>query len=341
MNWQRFFPKGTPVLALPSWRRPRLYVNAWNANIRWVASGLYPASKMRARVYKLWLRIRATLPWEDVRRARGRWELENFLNAYGERNWFPSAVLVGTEGPTQKITIELRDPGGRVVAYLKYGESRVAQKRISRERSVLESLPEGLAPRALHFGRMGDGVGLLVSAVHGRRIPARVSLPDSVVRYAASLPASNALAAVEHPWISSLCLRHGGNCSHWISALSSRKWDVMLQHGDFAPWNMFLCRGRVVCAIDWEFGNREGFPGTDLAYYLLHVMALIKRWSPGRSRSYAINLLTRLDWPGLTLPEAGAIVRLTALDAYYRALSDGHDASEPLQQWRRAVVEDV
>ena len=339
MNWEAFFPVGTPVLALPNWESPRLFVAAWSLKSRLWASGLYPAYRLSARAFRLFLRIKSTLSVGAIRIARGGWALESFLSEVGRQDLVPWAVLVGTKGPAQKITVELRTPESEIGAYLKYGETDAAQKRILREHVVLRVLSSGLAPEPLYFGPVGEGMGLLVSAVRGKPVAARAYLPESVVRYAASFPVSGYCAAEAHPWIARLLAHGGGQVEKWLRALGTREWAVLPQHGDFAPWNLLQNGQRRVRAIDWEYGVSEGFPGIDLAYYLLQVGALIHRWSPEKARVHAARALTRTSWPGVDFDEAEAIVRLAAYGAYLDSIEDGHATDEPLQAWRRAVWE--
>ena len=340
MNWEVFFPVGTPVLALPDWERPRLFVASWDLQTRWEGSSLYPAYRWAARVFRFFLRVKSTLGVGAIRVARGGWALESFLSKACRKDLVPWAVLLGTKGPAQKITVELRTQEGKVGAYLKYGETDAAQRRISHEYAVLRVLPRDLAPEPLYLGPLGEGIGLLVSAVRGRPVAARAYLPESVVRYAASLPVSGYCAAEAHPWIARLLAHGDSQVERWLRVLGTREWAVLPQHGDFAPWNLLQNGQRRVRAVDWEYGMSEGFPGTDLAYYLLQVGALIHRWSPERARIHAAHLLARLSWPGMSFEEAQAVVRLTAYDAYLKSMEDGHTADEPLQAWRWAVWEE-
>ncbi|GAA6744352.1 hypothetical protein Thermus71206_21960 [Thermus antranikianii] len=340
MNWEAFFLKGTPVLALPNWESPRLFVAAWGLRTRWEGSGLYPGYRWSARAFRLFLRIGAALGVGAIRVAREGWALEPFLSRAGRKDLVPRAVLIGTKGPAQKTIVELCTQEGRVSAYLKYGETDAARRRISCEYAVLQALPRDLAPEPLHLGPVGEGIGLLLSAVRGKPVAARASLPEDVFRYAASLPISGYCAAEAHPWIGRLLAHGGGKLGKWLRTLESREWAVLPQHGDFAPWNL-LRDHHHVRAIDWEYGVLEGFPGADLAYYLLQVGALIHRWSPKRTRAHAAHALARLPWPGVSLEEAETLVRLTAYDAYLKAMEDGHGPEEPLQAWRRAVWEET
>jgi hypothetical protein len=169
MDWEAFFPPRTPVLALPSWESPRLYMPAQGFLRRWNGSSFYPAWRPLARLYRLWLRARATVGLVPVRITRsGSWPFGAFI----EEALAPvasAAVLVGTPGPTQKITIQLWDGCGKVVGYLKYGEKAAACSRLQWEYHILSVLPKGAGPMALSYGSLGDGMALCLSPVPGKR----------------------------------------------------------------------------------------------------------------------------------------------------------------------------
>ena len=107
LDWTIFYPPGTGVLALPNWRSPRLYLPTQSLAQRWDDSAMYPAFRILARVYRLSLRASAAIGLGEVRRVQSSsWPLGEFV---GEM--FPEAVsavtLVGTPGPTQKITVQV------------------------------------------------------------------------------------------------------------------------------------------------------------------------------------------------------------------------------------------
>ena len=143
----------------------------------------------------------------------------------------------------------------------------------------------------------------------------------------------------QHPWIISLQRRSEINLEQWLLPLSSKKWPVVIQHGDFAPWNILQQKDGRLSAIDWEYGKLEGFPGLDLAFYFLQVSALIKRWSPQRAINTFLDYCVLKSPYALTTEQIIALLRLTSYDAYLNSLEDGHSPQSPLQQWRREIQE--
>ena len=140
-----------------------------------------------------------------------------------------------------------------------------------------------------------------------------------------------------HPWVKKLEEKHLSRIEPWIKALTTHKWPLSINHGDFTPWNIFHIKEDIFRLVDWEYGDIDGFPYIDLAYYLLQVAMLIYRWPPSRAKSYAINCICHSLWSDVSPVEAEAIINLTAYNAYQQAEADGHSANEPIQVYRSAI----
>ena len=342
MRWDEFFPPGTRVLALPSWRRPRLYLPAQPFLRRWDRSKLYPASRWPARIYRLSLRAAATAGMKRAQTAGSSdWRLGSF--AEDVLPGLESAVvLAGTPGPAQKITAQLRSANGKVLGYLKYAEKEPARRRLRQEQKMLSELPVGIGPELLKFGPMGDGDALLSSALSGELLTTALPVPEGVAGLLERLTLPPAQPLELHPWVRHLRSRELPPGLHsCFETLAGREWPVAIQHGDFAPWNLLRRADGVVGAIDWEYGTPEGFPHVDLAYYILQTSALIYRRDPLPAARYAADCLDRMPALGLDSAEALALTRLAAYDAYLKGCEDGQPVSTPLQAWRRKIWQET
>lgn len=339
MDWEAFFPPGTPVVALPSWNNPRLYIPAKGFLQRWKGSAFYPAFRLHARFYRLLLRAGAAVGLVAVRVARSDgWPIGAFIQA-ALPHVVSVTVQVGTPGPVQKITVQLSAEGGKVVGYLKYAEKAVACKRLQQEYEVLSGLPKGVGPLPLRYGSLGAGIALHTTPVPGKLLPAKLPPAAGFASFLQILTAAPPLPLEVHPWAQAIRVPGEGCVERWLEALADRKWPVVIQHGDLAPWNLLSAPNGKLRAIDWEYGSQTGFPYVDLAQYMFQVAALLYHWSPSKAMDYTIHYLTRQPWPGLTSAEAGAIAGLTVYQAHRHALEDGHAPDAPMQAWRRAVWE--
>ena len=341
VDWSLFFPSGTRVLALPSWQRPRLYLPAQRLVERWEVSSFYPASRYRARLYRLLLRIRAAAGWGGRHATRsGGWPLGEFVQDVLPQT-VSAAALVGTPSPAQKVTVQLRDKEGEVLGYLKHAEKEAAHSRLRQEYSMLSAIPRRLGPEALKYGTMGNGGALLIAPILGRRLSTILPPPESVIEFAMSFPASSSAPVEAHPWVRSVRERRSEatELDACFEVLTGRYWPVVVQHGDFAPWNLLQRTDGAIVAFDWEYGTLEGFPYIDIAHYVLETAALVYRWEPAKAARYAVRYLSKEPRFALSTTEARALTRLAAYHAYQKYRKDGQTPDSSWQMWRRVVWE--
>ncbi|WP_397547486.1 hypothetical protein ABUL39_03760 [Rhodothermus marinus] len=337
MNWQLFFPPGAPIMALPSWQRPRLLLRADGAGLRWLASALYPAYRWSAHLRRWFYRARALLGAGSVRiRPTTAWDVP-YLEEAGLMQAQPMALLVGTPGPAQKMVLALGDHDGRPVAYLKYAERPVGIRRLQREAAVLQTLPRQLGPRLLWQGDLYRGHAVLLSPLEGR--PFRLSRKDLLrtARLLETLPPSACCPVDEHPALQELPDPTEAPVTYWLEVLCRRRWPVVPMHGDCAPWNLLQAPDGQVRMLDWEYGHPEGFPGVDLAYYLLQIAMLIRKMPPARALEWAVRQVLHTGFMHLKPREAEVLVRLAAWHAYREERRDGRPDEHPHQQWRCAL----
>ena len=339
-DWSIFFPPGTRVLALPNWRHPRLFLTTQHILQRWAHSSLYPASRSTARLYRLLLRFKASAGMAEARTVRSSgWPLGEFV-----QDALPqittAVALVGTSGPAQETTVQLWDGNGRVLGYLKYAEKDAARRRLQHEQFMLSEVPDGLGPIPIKTGPLAGGEALLKSVVPGELIPATLPPPEDLLCLLNSLVVSPQICLEDHPWVRRARGRGTPRVVEVaLELLASKRWSVVVQHGDLTPWNLLRGDDGKLRAVDWEYGALEGFPLLDLVHYILHTSALIYRWSPLGAARYAAEYLVRHHAPALTGVEAWALTRLAAYDDYSKALEDGHLSSGGMQPWRRAIWE--
>ena len=343
IDWATFFPPGTRVLALPSWKNPRLYLAASGSFRRWRGSEFYFAARPMARLYRLILRTRATAGLMEERVAQpGRWHLGDFLRdvVLGVES---VVVRLDINDPARKATAQLRNKDNNVVGYLKYAQGDLIDTRLRKELHILSSIPPGFGPVPLKYGALGNGEALLIAPIEGKSMPATLPPQEGVVRFLRSLPSTSPDVSIEtHPLIQSMQGRSTVDLDPWLERLAQREWPIVLQHGDVAPWNMLREPGGKVKAVDWEYGTLQGMPLLDLAHYVLQTAALIYRWNPSRAMKYATGyLMSGAQWHGLSHQEVQALVRLSAYYDYCRVLEAAeYSPYAPfVQAWRRELWE--
>ncbi len=340
MEWITLSFPGQKVVAIPHWDKPRLFVPAGAPWERWRTSGMYPAFRMRARLFRMLQRLLAAGGVTPASRApRSSALLADFLHPEIAQG-VTSSILVGTPGPAQKLIATIWDARSRPIAYVKYGETPAAMRRIKNEFEMLSALPAPLGPKPLKLAPLGNGLALLMTAVAGRHLPARLPPAREAVDFLHALGTTQEPVQVQdHPWAQRTFAgpREETALPQWLEVLARREQPVVRQHGDFAPWNLLRLGRGPVRAIDWEYGSTDGFRDADLAYYVLQVGALIYRWSPTRTLAYAQRYFGRTPSVGCAPSEAEALLRLTGWRAYCQAREDGQPPDSPLQTWRRAL----
>ncbi len=339
-NWEIFFPPRTRVIALPSWARPRVLIPATSLVERAYASAFYPAFRVTGRIRHWFLRIKAVLA---VGAKRSPTDHPPFLSEFLE-DVLPQArvraVQVGMKGFARKCTLQLADDSGSVIGYIKCAESPLARQRLRDEFDLLGRLPIGVGPVPIKYGSMGCFDALLLGVVRGTTLRPMIFPPLPVREFCGSLIGTQYYDFESHPWV------QGHDCRsdemlRYFEVLAHRKWPVAIQHGDFAPWNLIRNPERGLTAIDWEYGRHSGFPGLDLAQYILQVACLIRRWSPARAREYAISQLICDEYIAVTRREAAALVGIVAYESYQNATIEGHPPTDWAQVWRRGVWEEA
>jgi hypothetical protein len=337
-NWAVFFPAGIRVIALPSWERPRLLLPDTTLMERAAASGFYPAFSLRGRIYHWLLRIKATLALGA--KSSSLTQPQSISTFLGDvlPDARVRAVQVGMKGSARKCTLQLSDSRGEVIGYVKCADATLARERLQNEFTVLGSLPPGVGPIPLKYGSVTGLDVLVLGVVPGAPLRPLVPPSPAVRAFVRRLTGGEVHPLHAHPWV----LAHrppGTDMARFLDALGARAWPVAIRHGDFAPWNVIEDADGRLTAIDWEYGEQAGFPGLDLAQYVLQVTGLIRRWAPARARACAVSVLMSDEQDHLTQREASALVGIAAYEAYEHAAAEGHAPTDSAQVWRRAVWE--
>jgi hypothetical protein len=344
LDWNHLFPPGEPVIALPSWQHPRLLVSARQLAERWRDSDFYPAQSLRGQAYKQVVRLRAAARMSQVRRAEGRnWLLGEFLGGLIDSP-MPPTVRIGTACAARKWLIRIPDAGGKPVAYIKWGGSESASRRIVREHGILCALPKGLGPLPTRVGPLNGGTALCLRPIMGQLVGRFIPrIRPRLANFLEGLAIHTPLSIDEHSGFAALAKNAPAPVLTWIEQLADQPWPVVIHHGDLTPWNLIdVSSDRVdwggrLMAVDWEYASLSGAPFLDVAYFYLQIAVASKKLGPASAVEFTVTRLMRQPWPGLSLAHAEALMALAAYAAWRRALDDGDGADEPAQRWHRTI----
>lgn len=376
---QRYILGAEKAMVLPSRSNPKLLVPFCDITARGRLSAFFPAFKLKARCWRLLQRVRCVTGLAPlVSSPQGetfRLFIDDVLPGISH-----TAVLIGTSGPHQKIVVQLWR-GSELAGYLKVAATSGAGKKIHSEVAVLERLPQGLGPRLLKVGELDGHPAMMMSPVMGTMLPAR--LPEAtdirglmleVRGYLDQLKLSDTLFEMDcHPAIlriRKLISADGGMSSDLrppnsdfldslLEPLRTQKWPVVIQHGDFAPWNVLRTAvmngqkstispeisrskksedGGLLFAIDWEEGTAEGFPHFDLIHYVSQTAALVEKWTPEQCARYMMQ-----SFPDLDESTRRAVIKLGLVASWLmlRRSLDGHHWILDWKQKAWGVVDEL
>jgi aminoglycoside phosphotransferase (APT) family kinase protein len=330
MNPAIFFHPDQRLVALPGIGPVRMLVDARHT---WSATRWYPAQRLLARAARTGVRLAALLRCGVTRERLCEEDTPRWVKELAPLR--PTAVLIRTPGPAQKLTVRLDTPEGKPALFAKIAHRPAARRRLENEAAVLQALPAGFAPRPVAYHRFEDHDVLIMEALEGHVLRDTRRDGERARRYLEALAEASARPAEgDHPWLAHVREVIPELRPH-VELLAGQNLSVVAVHGDFAPWNVLASDGRVV-AIDWEYGTAEGLPGLDIAYWRLQADALLRRRPPVEARKRAAAWVAEaLGWHN----ELGeALIRVTAAWARREALRDGHREHVPLLRWREEVA---
>ncbi len=338
MELGQLLPPQATIFALPNADQAKLYVVGTTSAQRWKKSSLYPAFRLSAKIHRLFVRVRAATGYvSSWSNQISQWVVEEFVH---DRlpNLDSCVVLVGAPGPTQKLIVELWDRD-KIIGYIKYAEAPRARALLEREFCLLTRLPQEFGPAVKKYGPMGDGLALLTSPIQGQRLTSTLPISDQVLELLQTFETPDLRNLAIHPMLQ-FYQTPSHQCTHsWLDILSSREWPVTFHHGDFTPWNIICGENGKLVAIDWEYGHEEGFPLLDSIHYIFQIARLIYFWSPEKTKSYTMKILTQSKKYLLSSAEAEALIKLTAYQDFLVGSEDGHSSTTPPQVWRKKLWE--
>ncbi len=195
--------------------------------------------------------------------------------AAGEARLPRRTLLVSGRADVNKVV--MLETSGDERRVLKAARGPLGEAGLRREAAVLASLPGGSpAPRLIGVEDDANGIVVTQTAVPGVPL-VHVLTPDSFRADAAAV--ASALSRFcgtsgRAPWPSIRARAITQAASLGVTADLDRLLPVELvvprtiEHGDCAPWNVLVSRGRQVVFVDWESGDADGLPYVDLIYFL-------------------------------------------------------------------------
>ena len=273
----RFLKKaGRPFLLLPS--QPRAAA---------ATTDLYPAQTARARMARALMRclLRASLPLGTEKTSLAISPGDEFVRFLSslvgkEGQGLPVlGILAGNPASDgQRFLLLVFDASQRPVAVVKAGLSPRARELVEQEERFLAEMPENTVAVPRLRGRFESSRlrALALDFVPGDspRLRDEAALPPLL---AAWVDATRTVVLSETPdWVR---LHEAASANGLFSVLAGqlpgRKIHPAMHHGDFAPWNIKVSPAGAWTVLDWERGERTGFPGWDWFHYVIQSGILV------------------------------------------------------------------
>ena len=264
-------------------------------------------------------------------------------------------ALLGTPRVNRKPVLQVFDPAGRTVAFVKVGHDDHTRELVRREADNLArvgtaGVPGVEPPQVLHAGPVDDLEVLVLSPLassQGRGRSGSVPPPLPAMAALATAGGTQTGALRDSPFAERLRSRSGAapggagaaRLAGLVAAVLDRhggdEVDLGAWHGDWAPWNMGWAEGRLQL-WDWERWA-EGVPlGLDPVHFLAQ---RVRHDRPGL-RAAEDALLGALPGllPAVGVPAARArltlVLYLLELAARFLAPEDGSAGTDhPRARW--------
>ena len=269
---------GRPFLLLPGQPRQAAATMA-----------LYPAQTGRART------ARAVLRWLLKASLAPRSEKVTLVVAAGDpfAEWLSSlagqptqrlpllGILAGnpmSEG--QRLLLLVFDARQRPSAVVKAGLSERARALVEQEESFLAAVPRGTkgVPRLRATFKAAHLRALALDFFGGDspRPEDEAVLPGLLESW---IDPNKRIALSDTPDWQRLEQAGTGKSPFpsIASQLRGRTIAPVIQHGDFAPWNIKVSAGGEWTVLDWERGQLAGIPGWDWFHYVIQSAILVRR----------------------------------------------------------------
>lgn len=288
---------------VPSIEDARWFIASHSKQAAFRAWDLYTPFRGRARlqraVMRMLTRVGAIGSIGDslILAQRDRSPLETLLMNILHVSELSISIASGTPSPRRKLTMQLADAKGSVLAYAKYSNRSSIGALIRQEAQAVEhvrqlALKKAVVPALYHHGPIDDGYLMVSAPVNRQAVPSKLYLTPQHMAVLHELAGHRGLTwalgllrqleekitavkgVISSAW--------GERLEHAISAMATApgfgSLPTALSHGDFAPWNIRVdsATGRLIL-FDWEQGQTDQFLLWDLFHFKTQVDILVRR----------------------------------------------------------------
>lgn len=318
-------------IVLPSHKMPRWLVPIDNYSAMLAATRIYLPQKRSAQILRsLFIRM-VKMGWDGYLRSRvlvaskDPLPMEQLVRAAtGEQCPF-FALSLGRMATVRKLTVQIMDQHGNIIAYAKLPLAHLADQRVRNEANTLERLSNFVSlrphiPRVLYAGKYSDNYMLLQSPLEGEPGPTNCNgmhqqfLQTLWNVHRLTKPGRLLINEVAGRWekvapfLGTKWAELGQETLRYSNrALAGVLISFGVMHGDFAPWNTRVRRDDLLL-FDWESAQWEAPTSWDMFHFRVQAASSFKRQesdriSELRSPDDVLFMLYLLDSVGQFLEE--------------------------------------
>ncbi|MEO6436516.1 MAG: phosphotransferase [Tepidisphaeraceae bacterium] len=345
---------------MPSLEKARWFIPLDSGRVAAGAFNIYTPARRSAHLKKFAVQVAARLRlpgWyrdEIVIASRARSPLEMKLAELFPRE----EIRVGLSAGAPELALNRKVSGavlgakGQVLAFVKLAESDIARRIARHEAAMLPQLSRrdelaGLTPKLLFAGEIDGRFVTVQSPLAAKNVPP-ARWTDGHDRFLAALRVGPTKPAAHTQLAVTLAARIASLPPVEIDVdLMDALEDVMptlesmfvpstIVHGDFAPWNLRVSRGRV-SAFDWEYAELDGLPLIDQTHFAMQLSYQMQGQTPQAAQG-ELDAFAQRRPLGLEPQQVRALQAVYLLDSLARLLGEGYPADDDMIAWYTTLL---
>lgn len=295
---------------LPGIKNPRWIIPFGIPVVTSASLDIYQPSLLIPRIIKkcaqifLRLNINRFLPVNSIfifSNEESSW-IHNQLKTALSRHSLYLSLFTGTPGFYRKVTFQIMDEKGKIIAYARLAETRQTRNLIENEANILLNLSKiniktAYIPEVLFYDKQDNYAFLIQSACPKPFWMKNFSVTFYHLKFLREIflktASKNSLPFYKLDCFNLVKKRIDGSFPSIPLEMQERLTKGMkyindytpralcLSHGDFTSWNTILKRG-VFYVFDWEYANTMEPPLMDLIHFIMQYMILVKNVEPDK-----------------------------------------------------------
>ncbi len=192
-----------------------------------------------------------------------------------------------------KIVLQLQTTDAKIIGYVKYPINKTGIDRILNEIKAFDILSDKkIVKPYMLFEKYDSKPVLLLAELDGK---IGILSRDTVLEILEKFKRNQKYTLENHPRI--LALQHSLKKLKMLTELnrvneiciqSSRKYDLVYEHGDFAPWNITKVKERYI-PFDFEYFVEDGLEYFDLIKYYYQIGSLLESKKNDEIKKYIFD----------------------------------------------------